>query len=470
MLGQFLLATGALSEDQLKSAEARQTVAGGHLSENLVALDLLGSEEFRAILRQPPSVPLRVEETGLSEQFLVNLVAKALYVTQLQTIPALANLLKLTHGVVDYLLQVLKKQGHVEVLGTADQSLLLRYVLSERGREHARSYLKQSHYVGPAPVCLDEYNVQADKQAVSLERADPERLSQALSMLVLPDGLIAGLGQAMCSGQAILLYGPPGNGKSSVARALGEVFSETVYIPYAIEIDGQVIKVFDPSLHEDAQPQPTDNFTGLSQHGHDPRWVLCRRPIVVAGGELTLGMLDLEFDEVVNFYEAPLQVKATGGILVIDDFGRQRVPPDQLLNRWIVPLERRFDYLTLHTGKKFQIVFDSVVVFSTNIPPRQLMDDALLRRVYYKMKLDAPDIDRYSRILDRVVAAHGLKLPEETRNFLLDRIYGDRKVPLAAFHPKFIVEHALAAARYNRTPPVLDRDTILQAVQHLQVD
>jgi energy-coupling factor transporter ATP-binding protein EcfA2 len=473
MLGQFLLATGALSEDQLKAAEARQTVMGGHLSENLLALELLAPEELQSIVRTPPKVPVRLEETGLTEQFLLNLVAKALYVTQLQTIPALANLLKLTHGVVDNLLGVLKQQGHVEVRGAADErSMLLRYAPTARGQERARAALKQSHYVGPAPVCLRDFNAQADKQAVSFERPQPHRLHQALSMLVLPDELVTSLGHAMCSGQAILLYGPPGNGKSSVARALGGVFSESVYVPHAIEVDGQVIKVFDPSLHEDVEsrpPFPRENATGLSQYTHDPRWVLCRRPTVVAGGELTLRMLDLEFDEVINFYEAPLQVKATGGILVIDDFGRQRVPPDRLLNRWIVPLERRFDYLTLHTGKKFQIVFDCVVIFSTNLPPRQLMDDALLRRVYYKMKLDAPDVERYRKILERLVDAYGLVMPEETLRFLLEEMYSQEKLPLANFHPKFIVEHIVAAARYNGTPPVLSREAVLQAIKHLVV-
>jgi hypothetical protein len=190
----------------------------------------------------------------------------------------------------------------------------------------------------------------------------------------------------------------------------------------------------------------------------------------VAGGELTLGMLDLEFDSVSNYYEAPLQVKATGGILVIDDFGRQRVLPSELLNRWIVPLERRVDYLTLHTGKKFQIVFDEIVIFSTNLPPRELMDDALLRRVHYKLKIDPPNAERYWMILERVADAHGMSVSEEIRSLILEEVYGRKGIPLAAFHPKFIVEHVIAASKFNGEPPALTEHTVLDAVQNLVVD
>jgi len=474
MLGYYLLTSGVLSQDQLKAVEARRTVVGGHLVESLQALNLIQPEELQSFLRQPPQVPLRLEDTGLEEQFLLNLVLKALFITQLQTVPPLADLLKLSQGIVDRLLQTLKKQALVEVPGVSDPGLLLlRHILSERGRERALAALAQSQYVGPAPVSVSEYNRQVEKQSVSLEVIDAGKLRQALSMLVLPDDLITRLGEAMCAGQAILLYGPPGNGKSSVAQALGHVFADDIYIPYAIEIDGQIVKVFDPAIHEEAEAKAQregQRSTGLVQYAHDPRWVLCRRPTVISGGELTLGMLDLEFDEISNYYEAPLQVKATGGVLVIDDFGRQRLQPSELLNRWIVPLDKRVDYLTLHTGKKFQIAFDEIVIFSTNLPPRDLMDDALLRRVHYKLRLDPPNLERYGLILDQVVRANGLSIPEDVRTLILEQLYGRQGIPVAAFHPRFIVEQVLSASKFHKSPPVLNKQAIMRAVENLLVE
>jgi len=255
---------------------------------------------------------------------------------------------------------------------------------------------------------------------------------------------------------------------------LAATFQQPVYIPYCIEADGQIIKFFDPAVHVPATSQPTES-NGMSHPmllppiEYDPRWVRCRRPHIISGGELTLEMLDLDFDPYSKYYEAPLQMKAIGGIFIIDDFGRQRVRPHELLNRWIFPLERKIDYLTLHTGKKFEMLFDQLVIFATNFPPEELMDPAQLRRVHYKLKVDPPTIEEYKEIFRRICDAYGLEFTEELFAYLLNSFYLKHKVPFAGFHPKFIVEHAIASCNYNGTPPRLTRQLLADALENMVI-
>ena len=474
-LGEILLAKNLLDEAQIESALERQKVTGGLLGDNLVALGFITRENLEAILQEPPAAPSSIQKTGLDSQFLLNLVLKSIYVSGFQTVPEISNQLKLSRGIVETLLQVLKKDGFLEVRGTTDANFaILRHALTNMGRDRALEALKHSTYVGPAPVPLDEYQVQVQKQTVTNERISAETLSRTLSHLILSPDCIRRLGPAINSGKAILLYGASGNGKTSIAEAIGHAFQQTIYIPHCVEVDGQIIKVFDTALHKEVPSQPVSGNSDASPiyllpAQFDPRWLRCRRPVVISGGELTLEMLDLEFEPLSKYYEAPLQVKATGGVFVIDDFGRQLVRPRDLLNRWIVPLERKVDYLTLHTGKKFDLPFDQLVIFSTNIPPDELMDEALLRRVHYKLRIDPPTADEYKAIFRRICKLHKLELPEDILSYILNFFYPKNRAHLAAFHPKFIVEHAIAACNYEGISPCLTQNLVRDALDNLVV-
>ncbi len=250
-----------------------------------------------------------------------------------------------------------------------------------------------------------------------------------------------------------MLYGAPGNGKTTIAEHIGDIFQDVIYIPHCFEVEGQIIKVFDPGIHQPVERSTGEGHSralGLRRDDLDQRWVPCRRPFIVTGGELTLEMLDLSFNSLAKFYEAPLHVKAFGGTFVIDDFGRQLVKPDQLLNRWIVPLESRIEYLKLHTGKSFALPFDELVIFSTNMAPKDLMDPAFLRRIPYKLEIAAPNADEYRRIFRAVSRALGLEAADEVIDYVIAamRRFGG-EVPLAGYQPKFIVDQVIAACKFE---------------------
>ena len=473
-LGKMLLAKELINAEQLRTAQARQKVAGGPLEENLVALGFLTQGKLEALLQEPPPVPTTIRDTGLDTQFLVKAVLTAMHTSGCQTIPEIAYYIKLSRGIVEALLEIIRKDKLVEVRGATDASFtLLRHTLTSIGRERAIEASQQSRYVGPAPVSLADYKVQVQKQTVTNEKVTSDILSRALSHLTLPQKILRQLGPAINSGKPILLYGPSGNGKTCAAEAIGQTFQQMIYIPYCIEVDGHLIKIFDPAVHEEVPSHPLSedadaSLISLRPVEFDPRWVRCRRPTIIAGGELTLAALDLKLDVLSNDYEAPLQVKAAGGVFVIDDFGRQLVRPQDLLNRWIIPLERQVDYLTLHTGKKFALPFDEIVVFSTNLSPEDLMDAAFLRRLHYKLRVDPPSIEDYRTIFRRVCALHGLELPE-ILSYILNVFYPETGTSRAAFHPRFIVEHVIAACNYEGVPPQLTHNMVNAALQNLRI-
>jgi len=420
-------------------------------------------------------MPASIEDTGLSAKFLSSLLLKTVHMLGFETSVELAGQLKLSQVVVDQLLNHLKQQGLVEVRGSVAATVpVLRYALTAAGKDMAIQACRQCEYVGPAPVTLSSYQSQVNQQSITREKVTMASLSAALSHLVLSPQLVRRLGPAVNSGRAMLVYGPPGNGKTSISEAIGKVFHQCIYVPYCIEVDGQVIRIFDPTVHEEITPARVPHSidgegVNLLRKKSDPRWVKCRRPVVVMGGELTLEMLDLEYDPTSKFYEAPPQVKALGGVFIIDDFGRQLVQPRDLLNRWIVPLERRVDYLTIHTGKKFDLPFDELVIFSTNISPTKLMDPALLRRVKYKLRVDPPSHGDYVTIFRRVCRQHELELPEQVLSYLVEDFYPRTRTPFAAFHPIFIVEHALATCKYENRAPHLTLDLVKDALENLYV-
>jgi hypothetical protein len=270
----------------------------------------------------------------------------------------------------------------------------------------------------------------------------------------------------------MLLYGPPGNGKSSVASRIAGVFSDVIYVPYAISVEGQIIRVLDASIHlpmTTTAASSDDSLSFLRQEEFDTRWVPCKRPFVLAGGELTLEMLDLRYDDTGHFYEAPLHVKALGGCFVIDDFGRQLVSPTNLLNRWIVPLESRVDYLKLHTGKTFTIPFDELVIFSTNLEPEDLMDPAFLRRLPYKIEVGAPSLEHFRNILERECARQGLTLRDDAFHFIVHMVKDDMGLDIAGYQPRFIVDQVVATCRFLGIIPEFKSPYIDYAINNLGV-
>ena len=474
-IGELLVAKNVITEEQLNKVLKQQKIAGGRLGDNLVALGYLSRQTLEAILQEPPPVPTTLEETGLDGNFLLNSLLRTMYISALQTIPELSEQVKLTRGVVEELLSFAKKEALVEIRGPSANNInIMRYALTSAGKERASEAMRTCEYIGPVPVPLEIYQVQVQKQTITNEVISIEKLNKALSHLVLNEDLTRRLGPASNSGRAILLYGAAGNGKTSIAEALISAFEQPTYIPYAIEVDHQIIKVFDPSVHV---PFPLE-LNGNNGNGHpmflphlehDPRWVRCKRPYVITGGELTLEMLDLDFDPHSKFYEAPLQMKAIGGVFVIDDFGRQRVRPHELLNRWIFPLERKLDYMTLHTGKKFSVLFDQLVIFATNFPPEELMDPAQLRRVHYKLKINPPDADEYREIFRRICDSYGLEFSEEIMAYLLNAFYAKHRIPFAGFHPRFIAEHVIAASNYLGTVPRITRQLLADSLENMVI-
>jgi len=472
-LGQLLVRAKLITSEQMNDALQRQAGQGGRFGDILVAAGYLTQEALDAFIHKTPVEPESLEATGIDENELLSLLIKLIYTMRLESSREFADAIKLPSQLIGRLVRIATERKLIYARGVRpDNTSAMDYGLTEEGRRWANEALTRSQYIGPAPVTLEEFNERVNLQKITNEVVTFQRVRQSITDLAMEDSLIEQSGPALNSGRAILLYGPPGNGKTTFALRLANIFTDMIYIPYAVLVEGQIIRFFDPSIHVPIATTAVVEDKGpsfLRSQAIDARWVPCRRPFVVAGGELTLEMLDLRYDAASKFYEAPLHMKALGGCFVIDDFGRQLVSPANLLNRWIVPLESRVDYLKLHTGKSFSIPFDELVIFSTNLEPEDLMDPAFLRRLPYKIEIGAPSIELFKRIFTKECQLQGLTLTDEVFNTIVYKIKEEKQVDLAAFQPRFLVEQIVASCRFMEHEVTLEPRFLNYAIDNLRV-
>ena len=410
-----------------------------------------------------PQAPESVADVGVRKVVLEDLALKILCTGGPLSLRELATRAHLRYSVVHELLVRLRAERLCEVTGMTGN--IPHIAITGSGRSRAVDLLALNQYVGPAPVSLESYVLQVRQQGVHHLNVHAHHIHKAFSHLVLDPATLTKLGTALNSGSSIFLYGPTGTGKTAIATALSHLFvDDGVWVPHALEIEGQIIAVYDPHVHIRLSDSSSEDDTS------DPRWVLCRRPTVVVGGELTMEMLELQFDPATKFYTAPGQMKANNGVLIIDDFGRQRLRPEELLNRWVVPLDRRIDFLTLAGGKKVEIPFELFVVFATNVNPATLADAAFLRRIQTKIKVGNASRRQFHEIFRRVCHESGLQCSPDLIDELIDIIQKQLKEPLRACHPRDLVNQVQWAARYERKEPRLDRESLMIALQAYFVD
>jgi predicted ATPase with chaperone activity len=411
--------------------------------------------------------PSSLAETEISQRIIGDLVIKIIYQYTLISATKIAEHMKLPYfGVIELVLVQLRKAEIIDMGGSEGLGdMAYQYVLTPKGVQRALEVSNHSSYVGPAPVSLEQYRKIVKSQSFGDIRVGPQQVREAMTDMVVGNDILEAIGPAINTGRSMFLYGPAGNGKTLLSEHVALLLGGDIYIPYAIEADGFVIKVFDQNVHVPSQDPARQTYdpTNLDRR-LDARWLMCKRPIVVVGGELSLSSLDLIWDETSKFYEAPFQLKSNGGMFLIDDFGRQQMRPRDLLNRWIVPLEKRMDFLTLRTGKKIEVPFDELIVFSTNLAPRDLVDEAFLRRIQNKIEVRNPTFEEYREILRRQCDQLGVGFTEEGAVYLLREHYVKAKRELRNCQPRDLLKQILGIASYQGLQPNLTKDLIDLAV------
>jgi hypothetical protein len=414
----------------------------------------------RAAQPKPMAPPATIAETGLQADALAQLLLKTLIGGEASG-TGLADKLRLPYSVLEELIQHARVEKLIEVRGaTGVGTAGYRYILTDLGRDRAGQFLDVCRYVGPAPVPLAQYNAYTRACMAARPYVDRDLLSTGFEHLVVNKAMFDQLGPAVNSGKALFLYGAPGNGKTVLAEGIGRALGMEMYVPHVIDVDGQIITMFDPVSHQPIASAAAESQSVLAGATYDRRWEKVKRPVVVVGGELTLEMLDLTFNPISKFYEAPIQWKANGGVFVVDDFGRQRVPARDLLNRWIVPLESRVDFLTLHTGRKFDVPFNVLIVFATNLKPESLADEAFLRRIPYKILAKNPTMDEYCRIFELNCKKRNLVFDPVMVEYLHRKYYQPRKLQMRACHPRDLVEQVVDMCRYQNREPSITRELL----------
>ena len=415
---------------------------------------------------QPPPAPASLADTGLPMTLMRDILIKTMYRMSLNLVSDLARAVCLPFAQVQALIDDARSERLLEAMGTMHAgatSTEMGFQLTEGGRKYATAALALSEYYGAMPVPLDAYAEQVRRQSIRKIKITREQLLSSMGDLILPEGLLKNLGPAVTSGRSILLYGPPGNGKSSISNGIRDALGDHIYVPRAVVHAGQVIAVYDPIVHRVVEtPGASGVQLRLGSNRHDPRYLLCERPTVITGGELTLDMLELKYNAVARTYQAPLQFKATGGVFIVDDLGRQEEPPQALVNRWIVPLEMNYDILSLTSGEKFLVPFDTLVIFSTNFHPNEIFDKAALRRIFYKIKIDGPNQADFLKIFALVARKKKMPLNEDALIHLLQNKYPTIGNIYANYQPVFLIDQMISICEfegkpYHMSPDLIDR-------------
>jgi predicted ATPase with chaperone activity len=466
-LATRLLKAKALPPELLSQALHRQKQSRGFLGNHLLDLGIMDAEGLAKFMPPFPQVPRTFEEVGLPENLLANLFLKHAFFHYSFNLREMSDALKISLELVELLNDYLKQQKFVDV---SPRDLLrplsthlatdIRYTLSDSGKQAAEQQLEFNSYLGPVPVNLEDYWDWVEAQTIQQVQVKDIQLREAFRGYVVSEILFEEIGPAIASGRSLFLFGPSGNGKTALAGCVGEVFLDPVFIPYALYVQGQIIRVFDEANH-----QRVSSAQETPGQGRDLRWVLCRRPVVIAGGEMTESALEPKYNPVSKFYEAPHQIQANNGVFIIDDFGRQKIDPKQLLNRWMYPLETRQDFCNLHTGQQFAVPFDQLVIFCTNLDPNTLADEAFLRRIRHKVFIGHISQEQYLEIFRRVCKKYDLKFDHMVVREMMDQFYLQGSRPMRACHPRDLVEKLLDRAKFKGTTPQLNYEDLHSACQ-----
>ncbi len=402
-----------------------------------------------------PNAPRSMAETGIGMVMMRDILLKTMFRMNLDLVTVISRQICLPVNVTQELVDLARSQRLLEATGTlhATSGNEMGYQLTDAGRARALDALSQSEYYGAMPVPLDSYKEQVKRQSIRNIKISRDQLIGAMGHLILPPDLLDNLGPAVTSGRSILMYGPPGNGKSSISNGIRAAMGDKIYIPRALEYSGQVIAVYDPIVHSAAE-EAVDDPTSLRRTSNrfDNRYVYCERPTVITGGELSLDMLDLAYNPTARTYQAPLQLKSTGGIFIIDDLGRQQEPPQKIVNRWIVPLEEGKDILALQSGEKFTVPFDTLVIFSTNFHPNEIFDGAALRRIFFKIKIDGPSQENFLKIFAMVARKKKMPLDEATLVHLMKVKFPTIQNNYANYQPVFLIDQMIAICEFEGIP------------------